>query len=98
MSTVSATLVRRRPAAALWRLLRSELKLVFGRPRNRAMLAVLAATPVGFGILFRLTINSISNGNGGGGGPAFLNALAGNGVFLALVVLPFMLIVLMLPL
>ncbi len=98
MSTVSVALLRRGPAAAWWRLLRSELKLVFGRPRNRAMLAVLAATPVGFGILFRLTINSLSNGSGGGGGPAFLNALAGNGVFLALVVLTFMLSVLMLPL
>ena len=98
MSAASAVLRRPGPAVALWRLLRSELKLVFGRPRNRAMLAVLAATPVGFGILFRLTINSISNGSGGGGGPAFLNALAGNGVFLALVVLTFMLSVLMLPL
>jgi len=98
MSTVSLGLLRRGPAAAVWRLLASELKLVFGRPRNRAMLAVLAATPVGFGILFRLTITSLSNGNGGGGGPAFLNALAGNGVFLALVVLTFMLSVLMLPL
>src|SRR5579862_9113204 len=98
MSAASAVLRRPGPAVALWRLLRSELKLVFGRPRNRAMLAVLAATPIGFGILFRLTINSISNGSGGGGGPAFLNALAGNGVFLALVVLTFMLSVLMLPL
>lgn len=98
MSTVSLGLLRRGPAAAAGRLLGSELKLVFGRPRNRAMLAVLAATPVGFGILFRLTINSLSNGTGGGGGPAFLNALAGNGVFLALVVLTFMLSVLMLPL
>jgi ABC-2 type transport system permease protein len=99
MSTVSLALLRRGPAAAAGRLLGSELKLVFGRPRNRAMLAVLTVTPVGFGILFRLTINSLSSSNGnGGGGPAFLNALAGNGVFLALVVLTFMLSVLMLPL
>jgi len=96
MSTASVSLLRRGPAPALWRLYWSELKLVFGRPRNRAILAVLAAAPVGFGILFRLTINSLSSN--GGGGPAFLNALAGNGVFLALVVLTFMLSLLMLPL
>jgi ABC-2 type transport system permease protein len=82
-------------ARASLRLLRSELKLVFGRPRNRAILGVLVITPVAFGILFRLTINSV---NSGGGGPAFLNELAGNGVFLALVVLTFMLGLLMLPL
>jgi ABC-type transport system involved in multi-copper enzyme maturation permease subunit len=99
MSTASLTLLRRGPLPGLWRLYWSELKLVFGRPRNRAMLGVLGAVPVGFGILFRLTINSLNNGGGGGGsGPAFLNALAGNGVFLALVVLAFMLTVLMLPL
>jgi ABC-2 type transport system permease protein len=81
---------------ATWRLLWSELKLVFGRPRNRAILGVLVIMPVAFGVLFRLTINSVSSN--GGGGPAFLNELAGNGVFLALVVLTFMLGLLMLPL
>lgn len=81
---------------ATWRLLWSELKLVFGRPRNRAILGVLVIIPIAFGVLFRLTINSVNSG--GGGGPAFLNELAGNGVFLALVVLTFMLGLLMLPL
>jgi ABC-2 type transport system permease protein len=81
---------------ATWRLLWSELKLVFGRPRNRAILGVFVITPIAFGVLFRLTINSVSSN--GGGGPAFLNELAGNGVFLALVVLTFMLGLLMLPL
>jgi ABC-2 type transport system permease protein len=81
---------------ATWRLLWSELKLVFGRPRNRAILGVLVIMPIAFGVLFRLTINSV--GSNGGGGPAFLNELAGNGVFLALVVLTFMLGLLMLPL
>jgi ABC-2 type transport system permease protein len=98
MSTASLAIIKRGPLPGLWRLYWSELKLVFGRPRNRAMLAVLGAVPIAFGILFRLTINSLSSGGGGGGGPAFLNALAGNGVFLALVVLAFMLTVLMLPL
>jgi ABC-2 type transport system permease protein len=57
---------------------------VFGRPRNLALLGVLAAGPIFFGIVFRLTISAPT---GPGGGPAFLNQLAGNGVFLALVVL-----------
>ena len=72
----------------------SEIRLVFGRPRNLALLGVLAIVPVFFGIVFRLTLSS---GNGGGG-PAFLNQLTGNGVFLALVVLTLTLTVLMLPL
>lgn len=98
MSTASVAAIKRGPLPGLWRLYWSELKLVFGRPRNRAMLAVLGVIPIGFGVLFRLTINSLNSGGGGGGGPAFLNALAGNGVFLALVVLAFMLTVLLLPL
>jgi|SRR3984957_1334619 ABC-2 type transport system permease protein len=75
----------------------SELTLVFGRPRNLALLAVLAIVPVFFGIVFRLTLSS-DNVGPGDGGPAFLNQLAGNGVFLALVVLTLTLTVLLLPL
>jgi ABC-2 type transport system permease protein len=78
------------------RFFRSELRLVFGRPRNLALLGVLVAIPVFLGIVLRLTINA-NNGGGGPGGPPFLNQLAGNGVFLALVVLSLML-VLVLPL
>jgi ABC-2 type transport system permease protein len=77
------------------RFFRSELRLVFCRPRNLALLGVLVFIPIAFGILFRLTINSVRGG--GGEGPAFLNELAGNGVFLALVTLTLMLI-LVLPL
>src|SRR5271165_503504 len=73
----------------------SELRLVFGRPRNLALLGVLAIIPIAFGVLFRLTLNS---DNGGGGGPPFLNQIAGNGVFLSLTVLTLMLTLLMLPL
>ncbi len=75
----------------------SELTIMFGRPRNLALLAVLAIVPVFFGIVFRLTLSSDGVGPGGGG-PAFLNQLAGNGVFLALVVLTLTLTVLLLPL
>lgn len=76
------------------RFFTSELRLVFCRPRNLALLGVLAVVPVFFGIVFRLTLSSV----GGPGGPPFLNQLAGNGVFLALVVLTLTLGLLLLPL
>jgi len=82
------------PVPAWLRLFNSELRLVFGRPRNLALLGVLAIVPVFLGIVLRLTIASA----GGPGGPPFLNQLAGNGVFLALVVLTLALTVLLLPL
>ena len=84
--------VRRGPVPAWLRLFRSEVRLVFGRPRNLAMLGVLAVVPIFFGIVFRLTISAPT---GPGGGPAFLNQLAGNGVFLALVVLTLLLLLLL---
>ena len=70
-----------RPAggAGPWlRFLRSELRLIFGRWRNLALLAVLAGIPVLIGVALKL-----SGPGGGGGGPAFLDQVAGNGVFLA---------------
>jgi len=77
-----------RPAAArAWlRLLRSELGLIFLRWRNIALLAVLAVIPVLIGIALRLAAPS-----GGGQGPAFLDQVAGNGVFLAFLALTIML-------
>ena len=74
-------------AAARWlRLLRSELGLVFGRRRNIALLVVLAAVPVLLGSV--LKVSPLQSGNGGGnGGPAFLNQVTGNGVFLAFLAL-----------
>jgi len=74
------------------RFFASELRLVFGRLRNLAMLGVLAIVPVFFGIVFRLTLSAPT---GPGNGPAFLNQLAGNGVFLALVVLTLLLLLLL---
>lgn len=85
---------RASPVPAWLRFFHSELRLVFGRPRNLALLGVLAIVPVLMGIVLRLNLGSA----GGPGGPPFLNQLAGNGVFLALVVLFLTLTVLLLPL
>ena len=77
-------------AVARWlRLLRSELRLTFGRKRNLVLLAVLAAVPVLLGLVLRFSSGA---GNGGGGnsngdGPAFLSQVTGNGVFLAFLTL-----------
>jgi ABC-2 type transport system permease protein len=73
------------PARHWLRLLRSELGLVFGRRRNLALLAVLAAVPVLLGIV--LKVSPLQQGNGGGNGPAFLTQVTGNGVFLAFLTL-----------
>jgi ABC-type transport system involved in multi-copper enzyme maturation permease subunit len=75
------------PVPAWFRFFFSELRLVFFRPRNLALLGVLAVVPVFFGIVLRLTLRSGGGPGGGGNGPQFLNQLSGNGVFLALVVL-----------
>jgi ABC-type transport system involved in multi-copper enzyme maturation permease subunit len=82
---------RANPVPSWLRFFRSELRLVFGRPRNLALLGVLAAVPVFLGVVFRFTVSD----DQGVGGPAFLNQLAGNGVFLALVVMPLMLAVIL---
>jgi ABC-2 type transport system permease protein len=87
-------LVHRPGAAAAWlRLLRSELRLVFRRLRNLALLAALAALPILLGIALRLAAPR------GGGGPesSFVDQLAGNGVFLAFIAITIM-IALVLPL
>jgi ABC-2 type transport system permease protein len=60
------------------RFLGSELRLVFTRRRNQAMLVVLAAAPVLLGAAIRL-----SNRRPRGGGPAFIGQITGNGLFLA---------------
>ncbi|MGD0376879.1 MAG: ABC transporter permease [Streptosporangiaceae bacterium] len=82
------------PVNSWLRLLGSELRLVFGRRRSLALLAVLAAIPILIGIALRL---QGSPGGGGGGGPAFLSQVTGNGVFLALAALT-VLLILVLPL
>jgi ABC-2 type transport system permease protein len=80
------------------RLLGSELRLIFRRWRNLALLAVLVVLPVVLGIGLRVAMPH-DNGGGGGGGPnaTFFAELAGNGVFLAFIALT-ILLTLVLPL
>lgn len=65
------------------RFLRSELVLIFGRRRNWAGLAVLAAVPV----LIAIAVKADGAGNGRGGGPDFVSSITDNGLFLALAAL-----------
>ena len=68
------------------RFLRSELRLVFGRLRNLAVLAVLAGVPILIAVAVRLSSPD------SGEGPAFLSSITDNGLFVSLaamtVVLP----------
>jgi ABC-2 type transport system permease protein len=90
MSTASASQAAGIPPATAaapvrhWlRLFRSELKIIFLRPRNLALLALLAAAPVFLGIV--LWVNTPAPGSGGGEGPGiFIGQIADNGVFLSL--------------
>ena len=63
------------------RFLASELRLIFTRRRNLAMLAVLAGAPLLLGLAIRLSTRR--PGSGGGGGPAFIGQITSNGLFLA---------------
>jgi ABC-2 type transport system permease protein len=65
------------------RLLRSELWLIFGRRRNWAGLAVLAAVP----ILIAIAVKISPPGAGGSGGPDFFASITSNGLFVALAAL-----------
>jgi ABC-2 type transport system permease protein len=93
-STVAA-----RAPRPLWTLglLRSEIVTVFRRWRTLALLGVLAAVPLLVGIAVRLeTKDGGSAGGGGGGdGPAFIEQVSNNGLFLTFaalaVTLPFFL-------
>ena len=78
----------RRPGA-FRRLYAGELRLMLGRRRNQALLAVLAVVPLVIGIAVRLSTPR------GGEGPQFLGQITGNGLFLVFtaltVALPFFL-------
>ncbi|GAA3068277.1 ABC transporter permease [Streptosporangium carneum] len=79
--------------AALLRLLGSEIGLTFRRPRNIAMLAVLAVVPVLIGVALRAFGGPDDND---GGGPAIFTQVTGNGLFLTFAALS-VLVQLMLP-
>lgn len=68
-----------RPGRARWpaRFLVSELKIGFGRRRNLAGLGVLAVVPIILAIAVRVA------SPGRGGGPDFIAAITGNGLFVA---------------
>lgn len=61
-------------------MLASELRLLFRRRRTWALFAALAAVPVLIGVAVR-----VSTGPPRGHGPAFVDQVAGNGLFLAVV-------------
>jgi ABC-2 type transport system permease protein len=78
MSAAELTVVGDLPRARVsTRFLRSELKIIFGRLRNIAGMGVLAAVPVMLAVSVRLSSPSQ------GGGPDFVSAIAGNGLFVA---------------
>jgi len=76
-------------------LFSSELRNVFLRPRNLAMLAVIAAAPVFLGIV--MWINTPAPGSGGPGAGVFVGQIAENGVFLSLFAI-YVLLTVLLPL
>ena len=73
---------RSRPASGL-ALLGSELTVLFRRRRTWAMLAALAAIPVLIAIAVRLTSSPVTPGRG----PAFLDRITQNGLFVAITAL-----------
>jgi ABC-2 type transport system permease protein len=78
MSAAEVLVVHAQPRARVsTRFLRSELKIIFGRRRNIAGLGVLAVVPVIVAVSVRLSSPSQA------GGPDFIIAIAGNGLFVA---------------
>jgi ABC-2 type transport system permease protein len=79
----AAAPVVRAPRRLSTRLLRSELRLVFGRRRNQALLLALACVPVLIAVAIRLSEGGGGRRGGDSGGPAFIGQIAGNGLFVA---------------
>jgi ABC-2 type transport system permease protein len=81
---------RTRHRGAFRRLYGGEMRLLLGRRRNQALLAVLAVVPIFIGVAVR-----ISTPRPGGDGPQFISQVTGNGLFLVFtalsVALPFFL-------
>jgi ABC-2 type transport system permease protein len=95
MSAALAMPARTRPGVPLraWlRFFRSELGITFGRRRNQVLLAVVVLFPVAIGIGMRLAVQP---GNAGGPNVAFVDQLAGNGIFLSFITLTLLLTLVM---
>ena len=69
------------------RLLGSELRIMFRRWRNLALLGVLVVLPVILGIGLRVSMPHGGGDGGNGPGASFFAELAGNGVFLTFLAL-----------
>ncbi|RMB61358.1 ABC transporter permease [Tessaracoccus antarcticus] len=65
------------------RQLRSDLRLLFGRPRTIALLAGLAAVP----LLLAIVLFVAQNSGMAGQGPGFIGRVTGNGLFLVIAAL-----------
>ena len=76
-SAISGTRSVSAPRGVGLRQLASELRLVFGRRRNIAMLGILLAIPLFIGIAIKVSTPRP------GEGPPFVSALTNNGLFLA---------------
>lgn len=72
---------RRGPGLAL---IATELSVLFSRRRTWAMLLALAAVPILIAVAVRL---SAGTGRGPGGGPSFVGAITGNGLFVGVAAL-----------
>lgn len=70
------------PGSASWALLASELSVLYRRRRTWAILGALAAIPVLIAVAVRVTTSDSS-----GRGPAFLDQITQNGLFVALTAL-----------
>ena len=79
---------------AWWRLLRSEVRLVFGRRRNLALLAGLACVPLLLAVVLSVAQGTAFSAEGAGG---LLARVTGNGLFLVVTAL-FMCLPFLLPL
>lgn len=78
MSAAEVVSVRTPHRRAWWRLLRSELRLIFGRRRNQMGLLVLAGLVVVMAVAIKLS----DSGKGTGGGDP-MSSVTSNGLFLA---------------
>ncbi|MGD8195336.1 ABC transporter permease [Herbiconiux sp. P18] len=79
---VGAAPARAERRAVGWGFFASELSVLFRRRRTQAMLAVLAAVPILIAVAIRLT-----DGGGSGRGPAFLDRISQNGLFVGMTAL-----------